>query len=129
MTPVAGVGINLAVQDAVAAARILARPLRAGSVTDRDLAAVQRRRIVPTVLTQALPRQTQRRAIVTPPRDPDEARPPLRIPLPLRTLRHVPGFLDLFGRIIAVGLQPEHLTGPLEAASDDARNQTGRPER
>jgi 2-polyprenyl-6-methoxyphenol hydroxylase-like FAD-dependent oxidoreductase len=129
MTPVAGVGINLAIQDAVAAARILVPPLRAGSVTDRDLAAVQRRRIVPTVLTQALQRETQRRAIVTPARDPDETRPPLRVPQPLRTLRHVPGFLHLFGRVVALGLQPEHLTGPLEAASCDARNQTGRPER
>jgi len=116
MTPVAGVGINLAIQDAVAAARTLVPPLRAGSVTDRHLAAVQRRRMPPTVLTQALQRITQRRAIVPPPRDAQERRPPLRVPQPLRTLRHVPGFLDVFGRVVAVGLRPEHLTGPLEAA-------------
>jgi 2-polyprenyl-6-methoxyphenol hydroxylase-like FAD-dependent oxidoreductase len=116
MTPIAGVGINLAIQDAVAAARILVPRLRAGSVSDRDLAAVQRRRVLPTVLTQALQRVTQRRAIVTPARDPDQARPPLAVPQPLRTLRHVPGFLHLFGRVMAVGLQPEHLTGPLAAA-------------
>jgi 2-polyprenyl-6-methoxyphenol hydroxylase-like FAD-dependent oxidoreductase len=115
MTPIAGVGINLAIQDAVAAARILVPPLRTGSVSDRDLAAVQRRRVLPTVLTQALQRVTQRRAIVTPAPDPS-TRPPLAVPQPLRTLRHVPGFLHLFGRVMAVGLQPEHLTGPLTAA-------------
>jgi 2-polyprenyl-6-methoxyphenol hydroxylase-like FAD-dependent oxidoreductase len=116
MTPIAGVGINLAIQDAVATARILVPPLRAGSVTDRQLAAVQRRRMPPTVLTQALQRLTQRRAIVAPTRDPREIRPPLRVPQPLRTLRHVPGFLHVFGRVVAVGVRPEHLTGPLEAA-------------
>ena len=67
MTPIAGMGINLAIQDAVAAARILVPRLRAGSVSDRALAAVQRRRVLPTVLTQALQRVTQRRAIVTRP--------------------------------------------------------------
>jgi len=116
MTPIAGVGINLAIQDAVAAARILVPALQAGSVADRDLAAVQRRRLLPTVLTQALQRLTQRRAIVAPARDPEEVRPPLRVPQPLRTLRHVPGFLHVFGRVIAVGVQPEHLTGPLADA-------------
>lgn len=53
MSPVGGVGINLAVQDAVAAATILAEPLRQGHVTARDLAAVQRRRVLPTVVTQS----------------------------------------------------------------------------
>ncbi|MEB3052032.1 FAD-dependent oxidoreductase [Mycolicibacter sp. MYC123] len=56
MSPAGGVGINLAVQDAVAAARILAEPLRRGHVTGRDLAAVHRRRIVPTVVTQTVQR-------------------------------------------------------------------------
>jgi 2-polyprenyl-6-methoxyphenol hydroxylase-like FAD-dependent oxidoreductase len=52
MSPVGGVGINLAIQDAVAASNILAEPLRAGSVTDGDLQRVQRRRMLPTRLTQ-----------------------------------------------------------------------------
>lgn len=56
MSPAGGVGINLAVQDAVAAARILAEPLRRGHVTGRDLAAVHRRRIAPTVVTQTVQR-------------------------------------------------------------------------
>src|SRR5882724_1384089 len=54
MSPVGGVGVNLAVQDAVAAANILAGPLRAGSVGENDLAAVQRRRMFPTRATQRL---------------------------------------------------------------------------
>lgn len=60
MSPVGGVGINLAVQDAVAAARILAEPLRHRRVTRRDLAAVQRRRELPTVVTQSIQRVAHR---------------------------------------------------------------------
>ena len=53
MSPVAGVGINLAIQDAVAAANILAEPLRGGTINDRELARVQRRRQFPTEVIQA----------------------------------------------------------------------------
>jgi 2-polyprenyl-6-methoxyphenol hydroxylase-like FAD-dependent oxidoreductase len=56
MSPVGGVGINLAVQDAVAAARLLAKPLSQGAVTERDLAHVQTRRRLPTFLVQTLQR-------------------------------------------------------------------------
>ena len=56
MSPLGGVGINLAVQDAVAAATSLAEPLRQHRVTDRDLAAVRRRRVFPTAVTQGLQR-------------------------------------------------------------------------
>src|SRR5262249_35178974 len=54
MSPIGGVGINLAIQDAVAAANRLAAPLRAGTVTDDDLQAVQRRRELPTRITQRI---------------------------------------------------------------------------
>jgi 2-polyprenyl-6-methoxyphenol hydroxylase-like FAD-dependent oxidoreductase len=60
MSPLGGVGINLAVQDAVAAATILAEPLRQHRVTDRDLAAVRRRRLFPTAVTQGVQRFLQR---------------------------------------------------------------------
>lgn len=60
MSPMGGVGINLAVQDAVAAATILADPLRQGRVSRRDLAAVQRRRELPTVVTQSVQRVAHR---------------------------------------------------------------------
>ncbi len=56
MSPVGGIGVNLAVQDAVAAARILALPLREGTISDHDVAAVQRRRTIPTVATQMVQR-------------------------------------------------------------------------
>ncbi|GGJ65837.1 FAD-dependent oxidoreductase [Glutamicibacter ardleyensis] len=56
MSPVGGVGVNLAVQDAVAAARILAEPLKAGLISDRDVAAVQNRRILPIILVQSAQR-------------------------------------------------------------------------
>src|SRR5260370_28806916 len=63
MSPIGGVGINLAVQDAVAAANILAEPLRAGAVTLDHLVRVQARRQWPTRVTQAFQRTIQNRVI------------------------------------------------------------------
>ena len=63
MSPIGGVGINLAVQDAVATANILAAPLRDGTLADTHLAAVQRRRTLPTRLTQAMQVAIQQRVI------------------------------------------------------------------
>src|SRR5260370_23141111 len=63
MSPIGGVGINLAVQDPVAAANILAEPLRAGAVTLDHLSRVQARRQWPTRVTQAFPRTIHSRAI------------------------------------------------------------------
>ncbi len=61
MSPVGGVGINLAIQDAVAAANMLAGPLREGAVSPRDLAKIQRRRAFPTRLTQRVQALIQKR--------------------------------------------------------------------
>ena len=113
MSPVAGVGINLAIQDAVAAARILVPALRAGRVTDRHLAAVQRRRTLPTLLTQAMQRAAQARFTTVPADGLISDLPPLRIPQPLRTLRHLPVFEHLLGRVVGIGIRPERLTGSL----------------
>lgn len=63
MSPAGGVGINVAIQDGVAAARLLAGPLRRGAVSDRELAAVRRRRVVPTAVTQTLQRQIDKRLL------------------------------------------------------------------
>src|SRR6516164_2279645 len=63
MSPVGGIGINLAIQDAVAAANSLAAPLREGRVTDSDLRQVQRRRALPTRLTQSFQLAIQNRVI------------------------------------------------------------------
>jgi 2-polyprenyl-6-methoxyphenol hydroxylase-like FAD-dependent oxidoreductase len=105
MSPVAGVGINLAIQDAVAAANQLTGPLLHGSVTERDLASVQRRRSLPTVLTQQVQRVMQRQ-IVSAAGDPNK---PTTIPPPLRILSHVPPLLRLFSRFMAIGIRNEHV--------------------
>jgi 2-polyprenyl-6-methoxyphenol hydroxylase-like FAD-dependent oxidoreductase len=109
MSPVGGLGINLAIQDAVAAARMLAKPLAAGRVTGDDLAAVQRRRSFPTVGTQFGQRVAQRVAI----RAVLAARGPVRAPLPLRLFELLPALRTLPARVVGVGLRPERVgTGP-----------------
>ncbi len=103
MSPVGGVGINLAVQDAVAAARILAEPLRRGRVDPRDLAAVQRRRTFPTRATQALQRMLHARLI----RPVLEGRM-VEAPAPVRRLLRVaPALAVIPARIVGVGVRPE----------------------
>ena len=104
MSPVGGVGINLAVQDAVAAARLLAQPLLRGAVTTRELAAVRRRRLVATVVVQALQRMMHR-GLVTPILDGRRMGPPAPV---LAALRHVPGASRLTAHLIGVGIRPEH---------------------
>jgi len=108
MSPVGGVGINLATQDAVAAANRLAGPLRAGYVTDGDLAMVQRRRMFPTRVTQGiqilvqnniLSRVLAARAIPTP-------------PWPVRLLDRCPYLQRIPARLVGVGIRPEHVGTP-----------------
>jgi 2-polyprenyl-6-methoxyphenol hydroxylase-like FAD-dependent oxidoreductase len=113
MSPVGGVGINLAIQDAVATARLLAAPLRAGRVTDADLARVQRRRRFPTVGTQLMQRVIQR-GILAPTL---AARQRVRPPLPLRIANRFPMLQSLPARIIGIGLRPEHLGARQPATS------------
>ncbi|GAA5037506.1 2-polyprenyl-6-methoxyphenol hydroxylase-like FAD-dependent oxidoreductase [Thermocatellispora tengchongensis] len=117
MSPIAGVGINLAIQDAVAAARILLPGLRRGRVGTGDLARVQRRRWWPTVITQAAQRSAQERFVAASIAGDDRPAAPLRIPQPLRTLRHWRGFPYLMGRVVGFGVRPERLTGPLAPLS------------
>jgi len=108
MSPVGGIGINLAIQDAVAAANILARPLATGTLTEADLAAVQTRRMWPTRLTQALQIAIQRnvigKALTT-----DK---PFRAPWLLRTMLAAPGLRTIPTRLIGLGVRPEHVTRP-----------------
>ncbi|MEV4243169.1 FAD-dependent oxidoreductase [Streptosporangium canum] len=113
MSPVFGVGINLAVQDAVAAANLLAGPLAAGAeIPEPLLARVQRRRTPPTVLTQLAQRVVQHRLI----------RPalsggagPVRLP---RGISRIPAIGTLARRFIGFGVRPEHVRSPV--ASHDA---------
>jgi len=105
MSPVAGVGINLAIQDAVAAANALIPPLRRGRVTPRDLRRVQRRRALPTRVTQLVQRGVQRQMI----RATGTGDRPAGVPVPLRLLSRVPPLLRLFSRFMAVGVRNEHV--------------------
>jgi 2-polyprenyl-6-methoxyphenol hydroxylase-like FAD-dependent oxidoreductase len=108
MSPIGGVGINLAVQDAVAAANILAEPLRAGTLNTRHLAAVQRRRMLPTRLTQALQVFAQNRIIVRVLR----STAPAKVPLLLRLVAAFPFLRRIPARVVGVGFRPEHVRTP-----------------
>jgi 2-polyprenyl-6-methoxyphenol hydroxylase-like FAD-dependent oxidoreductase len=102
MSPVGGVGINLAVQDAVATANLLVRPLRTGTLSERDLARVQRRRALPTAVTQAGQRAIHRR-IVAPLLDGGAP------PAPVRALERFPRLQAIPAYLLAVGIRPEHV--------------------
>jgi 2-polyprenyl-6-methoxyphenol hydroxylase-like FAD-dependent oxidoreductase len=104
MSPVGGVGINLAVQDAVAAATLLAEPLKHGTVTPATLARVQARRLLPTILVQRLQR-AMHRAVVAPIIEGRRMGPPK---LALDILRRIPRASYVPAYLIGVGLRPEH---------------------
>ena len=108
MSPVGGVGINLAVQDAVAAGRLLAPALRTGRVATASLRAVQRRRRLPTVLTQAFQRVAHRLVVATRVADDEAAPRPTTAPAPLRLLQRFPVLQAIPGYFLGIGLLPEH---------------------
>ncbi|MGN6114576.1 MAG: FAD-dependent oxidoreductase [Nitrobacter sp.] len=109
MSPVGGVGVNIAVQDAVAAANLLAAKLARGPVSEDDLSAVQRRREFPMRMTQAMQVIVQNN-IVRAALKPGNA--PLRPPWPIRLVSAVPFLQGLTARFIAVGVRPEHVQSP-----------------
>jgi 2-polyprenyl-6-methoxyphenol hydroxylase-like FAD-dependent oxidoreductase len=116
MSPIGGVGINLAIQDAAAAARLLAGPLRAGEVSPRLLGRVRRRRLLPTVVTQWVQRQVQTRVlsrILAGDR-------PIGTPRVVRLLDRYPVLQGLPARAIGIGVLPEHAV-PAPAADVRAR--------
>ena len=107
MSPIGGVGINLAVQDAVAAANILAGPLRRGAVTVDTLNDIQRRREFPTRFTQRMQVTLQNSLIGPALQGGKRPRAPLLMKMlqwPL--LRRIPG------RVLALGVRPEHIRTP-----------------
>jgi 2-polyprenyl-6-methoxyphenol hydroxylase-like FAD-dependent oxidoreductase len=108
MSPVGGVGINLAVQDAVAAGRILAEPLTAGRVRLAELRKVQRRRWLPTVLTQAFQRVAHRVVVATSIAEDDAGPGITAAPAPLRLMQRFPLLQTIPGYFIGVGWLPEH---------------------
>lgn len=103
MSPVGGVGINLAVADAVAAARLLAGPLRAGGVPTRRLARVQARRWLPTAILQAAQRAIHANVIAVAVSGADPTAPrAVRVVSRTRALRRFIGYM------VAIGPLPEH---------------------
>ncbi len=106
MSPVGGVGINLAVADAVAAARILAEPLRTGRVSTRRLARVQARRWVPTALLQAMQRMIHAN-VIAPAVGNDDGKPQAPVGS-VRLVSRVAALRQLAGYVVAIGPLPEH---------------------
>ncbi|WP_067802128.1 FAD-dependent oxidoreductase [Nocardia beijingensis] len=108
MSPAGGVGINLAVQDAVAAAGILAPPLLSGTLGTRQLAKVQRRRRFPTVVTQGMQRLLHAFAIAPALDGRMDIASSARAPLPIRLLRRIPVLRSVPTFLLARGVRPEH---------------------
>ncbi len=104
MSPLGGVGINLAIQDAVAAATVLAEPLRRHRVTNRELAAVRRRRVLPTVVTQAV-QQVLHRMLLGPLLRGADPTPPAAL---LGLLERLPWLSVVPAYFVGVGVRPEH---------------------
>ncbi len=111
MSPIGGVGINLAIQDAVAAANILAPRFRQGAPVDDDLQAVQRRREFPTRATQQLQLFIQNRVIGRVLESTGQLSPPLA----LRLLGQWPLLRRIPARLLGLGFRPEHVMSPAAA--------------
>ena len=105
MSPVGGVGINLAIQDAVATANLLAAPLRDGQVTTEELRRVQQRREWPTSMTQRVQLAIQNRVIRRVLTERDKFSPPFAI----RLLALLPFLRRIPARMIGIGFRPEHV--------------------
>jgi 2-polyprenyl-6-methoxyphenol hydroxylase-like FAD-dependent oxidoreductase len=105
MSPVGGVGINLAIQDAVAAANLLSAPLRRGVPSETDLAAVQQRRMFPTRIIQGMQLAVQNRVIRRVLGSTSETKPPLM----LRLIAGIPLLRRIPARLIGLGVRPEHV--------------------
>ncbi|HKU82375.1 MAG TPA: FAD-dependent monooxygenase, partial [Candidatus Tumulicola sp.] len=108
MSPIGGVGINLAVQDAVAAANELAAPLLAGAGTDAALESIQTRRTFPTKVTQGFQLFIQDRAIHPLLHGFEMTHPPA----PLHWLDEFPYLRRFPARLIGMGARPEHVRTP-----------------
>ncbi|MFJ4167392.1 FAD-dependent oxidoreductase [Microbacterium sp. NPDC089698] len=104
MSPAGGVGINLAIQDAVATANLLGPILVERLPSDRELDAVRRRRLVPARVTQRFQDRILRGFYA-----PADAAAPIRLPRPLRIVRRLAFLRHLTGRLIGLGVRPEHV--------------------
>lgn len=106
MSPVGGVGVNLAVQDAVATANLLADKLQRGCPTEDDLDAIRRRREFPVKMTQAMQVIVQNNIISGALQGGDR---PLKVPLVVRLVTALPWLQGIPARLLALGVRPEHV--------------------
>ncbi len=116
MSPAGGVGINLAIQDGVAAANLLAGPLRQGKPSEADLAAVQWRRLFPTLATQAVQLLAHRGIARV-----FESPGPIRAPWQMKVALQIPGIHRALGYAVGVGALPEHVREDTQANPRRAR--------
>ncbi|MGH6640221.1 MAG: FAD-dependent monooxygenase, partial [Polaromonas sp.] len=116
MSPVGGVGINLAVQDAVAAANVLAAPLADAQVAAAALtpllAQVEKRRLFPTRVTQAMQVAVQNRVLRPVLAAQGASATPMAVPWPLKLMRRWPLLQALPAYVVGVGVRPEHVRSP-----------------
>jgi 2-polyprenyl-6-methoxyphenol hydroxylase-like FAD-dependent oxidoreductase len=112
MSPVGGVGVNLAVQDAVAAANILAEPLRSNTMTREHLAAVQERRSFPMRVIQRMQVIVQNKLLSPALASKERPKPPFVLQL----VRWIPLLRRIPARLIGLGVRPEHIHTPERAA-------------
>jgi 2-polyprenyl-6-methoxyphenol hydroxylase-like FAD-dependent oxidoreductase len=111
MLPVGGVGINCAIADAVEAANVLSEPLRSGSVEERHLTEIQRRREGVTKFIQGFQARVRDGMV-----DAFESGRLFRLPLPLRVILRIPGLRNLPARMTAFGVRRVRLERPEEVA-------------
>ncbi|MGY3393550.1 2-polyprenyl-6-methoxyphenol hydroxylase-like FAD-dependent oxidoreductase [Bradyrhizobium sp. USDA 3311] len=114
MSPVGGVGVNLAVQDAVATANLLADKLQHGCPSEDELDAVRRRREFPVKMTQAMQVIVQNNIISGALQGGDR---PLKVPLIVRLITALPWLQGIPARLIALGVRPEHVQSKAAPAS------------
>ncbi|HEX3878291.1 MAG TPA: FAD-dependent oxidoreductase [Bryobacteraceae bacterium] len=115
MSPVGGVGINLAIQDAVATANLLGPALLADNVTIAHLASVQSRREFPAKVIQAAQARAHRVLAAT-----FSAKQQMKAPWPLKIITRIPGVQRVMGFVVGVGVRPEHVAGTRKSESNVA---------
>jgi 2-polyprenyl-6-methoxyphenol hydroxylase-like FAD-dependent oxidoreductase len=108
MSPIGGVGINYAIQDAVVAANVLSSSLRMGNVAVEELREVQRQREWPVTVIQFIQTQIQKRVIAAA----LQSTTTLQIPAPVRLLLRIPYLRDLPARVLAFGVREVHVRKP-----------------
>lgn len=112
MSPIGGVGVNLAVQDAVATANLLAAKLVDGCPPEDELDAVRRRREFPVRMTQRMQVVAQNNIVSAALKPGGE---PLKVPLVVRLITAVPWLQGITARFVGLGVRPEHVQSPLRS--------------